>query len=356
MTSPDRCDNEREDHKRAIADEWASRGVKGALSLLALPYRKEGNSYLIHCPWHDEKTPSTNVRIGGFGTLQAHCFGGCGTHDVFSLVAKVYGLDVKTDFPKVIDLAGSLVGIGELRDYTPRTAPRPVPIVEAPKYPPPDEVAELLRSCSLCDNDGEARAWLASRGLDARRVDLRTLAYALPLVGALPSWARYKGNWSDSGYRVIFPLFDAAGKLQSVRAGTVKPKDQIAKGELKRLATAGFSSKGLVLACELGREVLRGGEWPTWHNGPARIVISEGEPDWMAWATRESLRVEDNAGGMQQWACFGVYSGGWTKDHGARIPKGAIVSVRTDLDDAGRKFAQEIKATLPHCDVRKKVS
>lgn len=348
----DRRDDERTDYRIDIARHWAAMGPKRALDLLGIKAKADGRGALCCCLWHADSSPSCRVTIGQTGTLRAHCFACSESWDIFAIIAQVHRLDEKKDFREVMRIAAELVGLWDIVDSLEgrierreRTAPALPPQVQPqePTYPPRDEVLDLIAACGLCDNDGAVSGWLGGRKLDAHQVDVRALAYALPLdAGRIPQWSQW---WTRTGHRLIVPLFDAAGEIRSVRAGTTLPKEQL--GDMpKRLAPKGFTSKGLVMADELGREILRGGTWPEWHRGKMQVVISEGEPDWMAWATKYPL------GAPLPWACFGVYSGGWTQEHGARIPAGAVVSVRTDLDDAGRRFAEQIKQTLAHCDVR----
>jgi hypothetical protein len=345
---------ELKDHRNEIAQAWASMGVRGALTTLDLKHRVDGNGALICCQWHNDSSPSCRVSIGQSGTLRIHCFACSETWDVFALVAKVNGLDVKTDFRKVQAIAADAAGLYDVADELEGKAehrarilpPRPVQAVEVPKppaYPPHGEVLDLVAACGLCGNDAAVKAWLESRKLDAMQVDVRALAYALPLdASKLPDWAKW---WTKSGHRLIVPLFDAAGELRSVRAGTVVQSDLP-----KRLAPKGFTVSGLVMADELGREVLRGGAWPGWHRGKPQLIVSEGEPDWLAWVTKQPLYEHP------LWSCFGIFAGGWTDETAARIPNGSVVAIRTDLDEAGQKFADKVEKTLRHCDCRRKVS
>ncbi|MFK5282660.1 CHC2 zinc finger domain-containing protein, partial [Lacticaseibacillus paracasei] len=84
-----------------------------ALGVLQLgAWSRNAKGILIRCPWHDEKTPSCLVSDarGGY-PIMAHCFGCEANADVFAIIAEAYGLDVRTNFRDVIDLAADLAGM-----------------------------------------------------------------------------------------------------------------------------------------------------------------------------------------------------------------------------------------------------
>jgi hypothetical protein len=214
------------------------------------------------------------------------------------------------------------------------TAPAP------PNRPPTDEVTALWSACGPVTDDAEVHAWLKGvRGLDATTVEDRKLARALPRAGSWPRWARIGGRtWTDTGHRLVFPLFGATGQMESLRARRVlQADDQLPKS----LAPAGAELRGLVLADALARMVLTGaapGWWPA--SQPLRVVITEGEPDYLTWATHYGDAAETVP------AVFGIVSGSWTPDLAARLPAGARVTVRTHADEAGDKYAVKVVETL----------
>lgn len=87
---------------------------------------RTGRSVKVSCVWHDEDTPSCNLRVNG-DRLAAKCFG-CGSGgDVLDLIAAVRGLDTKgKDFGALVEAGEQLAGIA---------SPRPVRIA------PPDVAA-----------------------------------------------------------------------------------------------------------------------------------------------------------------------------------------------------------------------
>jgi hypothetical protein len=156
----------------------------------------------------------------------------------------------------------------------------------------------------------------------------------------VPGWASFKGApWAALGYRLILPLYDAMGSLVSVRARAVTPANP------KALAPAGFSVAGLVLADSLARLMLAGE--PLGDDSPAvdlvrqvGLVVLEGEPDFLTWATRASDANE------RAPAVVGLVSGSWTNDMAARVPDGTTVFVKTHGDDVGDKYARQVAGTL----------
>jgi DNA primase len=306
--------------------------------------QRQGGGLLVKCPAHADRTPSCSVRRGADGTVACRCHGCEWTGDALGLVAVVGGLDVRRDFPAVVARAAELAGIAYGAAWT--RPPRPTVSAPPPReYPPAGEVRALWSACRPALDDAEVSAWLRSRGLDAGDVEARDLARALPPSGALTWWARYQGRpWPEAGYRCILPLFDRTGAMRSVRAR------QITGGEgPKALPPAGHAAGRLLLADALGRMLLETGARPAWWPAgvPLRVVIAEGEPDFLTWATRSS-DAEASA-----FAVLGLPgSGAWSAALAGRVPDGARVVVRTDADEAGDRYAHAVAASLvPRCEV-----
>jgi hypothetical protein len=132
---------------------------------------------------------------------------------------------------------------------------------------------------------------------------------------------------------LVLPVYDDRGRMRSVRAWCVSESN-----DPKRLPPSGYRTSGLVLACPsavalLGAGIVHGAARP-------RVVVVEGEPDFLTWATRFSDASPDVP------AVLGVVAGAWSDQVGARIPSGARVIVRTHRDAAGEHYAEVIKQTL----------
>jgi hypothetical protein len=331
--------------------------------------KRQGGGLLVRCPAHGDRNPSCSITRGPDGTLRVRCFGCDFSGDALSLVAAVEGLNVARDFRRVLETAASIAGVtieaqAAPANTSPPRAPREAPPPPPPRTPPPvDEVLALWNACAPCAKEPDVAAWLSSRGIDVDAVDRYGLARALPAGLALPSWASYRGEaatsrpWTALGYRAIFPLYDESGQLASVRARLVLAADHDGP---KSLPPVGYSTRGLVLACPLAVFVLQIAAWrasgdhaSAEHTGDGfpwyadrRVVLSEGEPDFLTWAARGE--------GARPFAVLGLPgSGAWSDELAERIPTGCTVIVRTDDDDAGDRYAEQIAASLRgRCEVR----
>jgi len=167
-----------------------------------------------------------------------------------------------------------------------------------------------------------------------------------------PSWARYGDrSWAEMGPRLIVPVYDHAGRLALVRGWRWEPKDLDKSSILvekpegrsvpKRLAAAGCSVRGLVMAGGQGLKLLQG-ELPGWLY-PARVLVTEGEPDTI----RATAQWPD-------WCVLGIAPGCWCEELAGRVPSGSRVLIRTDADEAGDRYAAAIGETLrERCEVRR---
>ena len=301
---------------------------------------------LILCPWHSENTPSCAVAQKD-GALVLYCHGACQRGgDVFDFIAGRSGLTLPRDFPDVVRRGADLAGI----PIDPRAPLPPLPSRPPPppprSYPPVAEVLSLWKACRPVMDDAGAASWCASRGFDGYAIEDRDLARALPAAAVVPRWATYQGRpWTETGHRLLIPVFDAAGAMRSVRTIRIEGNGDTPK----RLPPAGHRAAGLVLADPLARLLLAGQEREAWPS-PLRVVIVEGEPDFLTWGTRFS-DADENAP-----AVVGVLSGAWTSEHAARIPDGAEVSIWTHNDCAGDHYADEVGRSLAaRCSVSRRV-
>jgi hypothetical protein len=183
-------------------------------------------------------------------------------------------------------------------------------------------------------SDPQVAGWLARRGLSPNLVEERDLARALR-GGATWMFCRRRdredlgASWSSAGYRVVLPLYGASGALESLHARNLD-----ATAEPKAVSPARASVAGLVMADPSAVAMLRR------EYVPAQLVIAEGVPDFLTWATRWSDADEDAP------AVLGVIAGSWTDELAGRISSGLCVVVRTHRDEAGAKYADRICASL----------
>lgn len=304
------------------------------------PHRAGRGGYLVPCPWcQDRSPPPCSVSLGPDGTLRVKCFA-CGAGgDALSLIAAVHGLDLRTDFPAVLGEAARITGVAF--SETP-SRKRNAPANDSfATYPDEDEVAALWQDACSVEADDEARAYLEGRAVDVGLVDLYDLARVLQPRASTPSWARCRGKSWASSHRLILPVVDYLGVVRSLRAWRCNPQP-LDDDTPKRTAPAGKALSGLVLACPVARWVLSTGKTPTWATPkcPLDVLITEGEPDFLTWASR----VSDS--NPTPPAILGVVAGSWCDAIAARIPDGARVVIRTHQDPTGNKYAAEIHESL----------
>ena len=302
---------------------------------------RQSSGWLIRCPMHVENSPSCSVQQKG-GVILWRCWGCPATGDVLHLVAAAHGLKLEQDFKHVLLEAARIGGLWHIvdklegRDHPrERVVPPPLPPSdpEPPRqWPAQAEVDALWAACGRTANDPEVAAYLEGRALSPELIDELDLARALPLEGSQPWWAGYKGDadhrrpWRTIGLRLIVPMFDVTGVMRSVRACRVS-------GEIgpKRLPPGGHKASELVMADALGQAMLRGEE------RPYRVVIVEGETDHLS---RAIVTTDPRT------TTIGIVNGSWTKAFAERLPFAARVAIRTDVDKAGNRYADEIMATL----------
>ncbi|MGE0707786.1 MAG: CHC2 zinc finger domain-containing protein [Planctomycetota bacterium] len=282
------------------------------------------------CPLHEEKSPSFQVRERD-GRQTWRCWGACGRGgDALDLLRELHGLTFR-----------------EARDRLSGGRPLPAspsnPRARAPRPPAPPrrlpvaDVEDLWSRCSPITTSRRACSWLVSRGLVPADVEDLDIARVLPAGGALPSWAwSGAGTWRASGHHLVVPAYD-----EQARLGGLRVRDVTAAAERKELAPRGQSSSGLIFMDALARRVLAGGFAP-WDGLPRQLVVCEGSPDYMTWATRWGTGAALEAAPP----VVGLYSGAWSDAIASRIPSGWSVVIRSHADAAGRVYAQSVAQSV----------
>lgn len=301
---------------------------------LADKAKRQARGLMICCPVHGDRTPSCSVKLAADGTIGVHCFACDFGGDALTLIAVARGLTARSAFGEVLREACRLAGRHDLEDElagersdeprAPRqSAPRPEP-QPGPDYPDGTEVEELWEGAIPVSDDTEASALLVSRRIDpdvVARLDLARVLRRDMAIDRLPRWARYQGvPWRDSGHRMLVRVWDSEGCWRSVRAWRVRDGNTP-----KRLPPAGCKAAGLLLANCRAVAMLRREE------SPSSVLVVEGEPDWV---TRSVVNPSEPV--------LGILSGGWHAGFAERIPFGSEVIVRTHLDPAGDRYADEI--------------
>lgn len=285
---------------------------------------------------HDQRRGPVGFRPDGRGWRCHVCHT---TGDVVALVAAAATGQARPDTWEIVHSFAAGRGLCASLDGTVRiAAPRPRPArppSPPPTRPPLDEVLAVWDSAVAVVDDEEVAAWCRSRGLDPMWIADYDLARATHVTVRLPQWAGTGGTWGEwrwSGHRLVVRAFDHEGGLASIHARYIRGDEPHAKGLWPR----GCSMSGLVL-CDspsLLRLDLVDGYYPS------RVIVAEGVPDWLTWATHYSDGDEDAP------LVIGVTPGSWSQAVADRIPDGREIVIATHDDDAGNGYAVQIIETI----------
>ena len=311
-------------------------GVKvhrSSMSCPACSATKRGN--------RDRRLPAS------FGSLGWRCWVCGASGDALDVLAFVVtGSRLGSDRAQLETLRADLAARGLISDddHRPaRRAPRrpapPPPPPEPPpseSWPPLNEVMAFYTAGRPISEDAEVVAYLEDRYQDhAER--LVALLDHLDLARVIPDtpapWARIFGKtWQQQGFRLMFPLVDATGQMRSMRVR----RTTLGPSELpKALPPVGYGCRGLVLACDRAVALLRRDIPAAWPEGLLhRLTIVEGETDWMTHLILRKTPTDP--------ALIALYSGAWLPDHSAALPQGSILTIRTDNDEAGHRYAEGV--------------
>ncbi len=237
------------------------------------------------CPFHDEKSPSFNVRpqLGVW-----HCFG-CGEGgDVLSFVQKVDHLTFSEAVERLADRAGVAV------EYEEGGAPRPREevgrrrrLVEAGR------VAEQFYAEQLADSSEAmpGRRFLAERGFDRDAAARFTVGYAPRSGEALVRHLRGKGFGDDEIVlvglagrgarglydrfrgRLVWPIHDITGDCVGFGARRLYDDDRIEAKYLNTSDTPLFKKSQVLYGLDLAKKAIATSR---------RAVVVEGYTDVMA--------------------------------------------------------------------------
>lgn len=310
---------------RADVDEVKARLADpvSVAETLGLAGRREGQGVKVRCPWHNDSDPSCSLSRGADGGLRVRCFS-CGEGgDVLSLIARVYGLDTRTDFHRVLAQAQALAGL----------------VSSSPPSPPPEPplpaagfgaVLQVLVDLAPVSADAGAVEYLRARGLavppswaclPADTTARDALRRAVEGACGVGTWARAGlAAWSD--HRLIIPWRGPDGACYAWQRRLLRPARA---GEEKYIA-----SKGAPLAHPWGvEEPDPGGE----------LVFVEGAFDALSWAALAASRGRT----CRVLGLPGVR--GW-RSSWAALAAGRRAVVALDADRAGEEAAERLVRDL----------
>jgi DNA primase len=241
-----------------------------------------GGSLKGLCPFHDEKSPSFNVRPDrGW-----HCFG-CGEGgDVFNFLMKIDGLGFTEAVERLADKAGVTLRReeGDARSERPR-GPQRARLVEANKV-----AQEFYAAALVAPEAAEARKFLGERGFDQpaaeqfgvgfaprdgdallrhlrqrKFTDEETIAAGLVAIGK-SAYDRFRG-------RLLWPIRDSSGATIGFGARRIFDDDRIEAKYLNTPETSLYKKSQVLYGIDLARrEMARS----------SKAVVVEGYTDVMA--------------------------------------------------------------------------
>lgn len=179
---------------------------------------KSGRNHMGLCPFHAEKTPSFSVHEErGF----FHCFGCNVSGNVFTFVSKIEGLT----FPEAVRRLAKQAGVALPQNRDPQAQER------ARLYRLNELASVYFQRCLAGPNGGEARHYLAQRGLEPDIANQFRLGFAPPGRDGLVRFLTQQradlgraarlgliGQPEQGGYydkfrhRLMFPITDVVGQ------------------------------------------------------------------------------------------------------------------------------------------------
>lgn len=288
--------------------------------------KRNRDGYLVHCPaGHGSGgTPSCSVITGGDGTIQVRCFACELSGSVVDLVAAVHSVHPASEECRTV--LGEMLHGGAVYHASPKKNITP-PI---PQRTYMTTAAEYWEQFGRVDECETSLNYLAARGLSAMVAADRDLLRRYNLTQT-PKWAYVRDDkldravsWAESGHLLVARAYDCTGEARGLRGWRIFDTNTP-----KRVPACGYRGDGLVLANERAALLLRR------TIGPTKIIITEGESDWLSASTR-----------WPELAVFGVYSGSWSESIAAAIPAGSKLVIMTDRDEAGDNYARKIVETI----------
>lgn len=270
----------------AQAPDRAVEEIKSRSNILDLigarvDLKRTGSGYLGLCPFHQEKTPSFNVNVE---KQFFKCFGCDAKGDIFEFMMRSEGLS----FVETLERLAERYGV-ELSRHSRRSTKKD----HAPLYELMKRVGEWYRQQLQKPEARSARAWLDSRGINAKIAGQFAIGYApsgnrlLEAMGdeqqlLLQAGLIRKSERENSGqkggdyydffrHRLLFPVADERGRL--VAFGGRRLDDKKTAKYINSPETAIFSKKQTIYGLHQAMQA-----------APDELIVVEGYMDVIALA------------------------------------------------------------------------
>lgn len=291
-----------------IPSELPAGTIFHVVAAAGLELKGAGDKRTLRCPLHNDRTASAFVSAS---RNLFSCSSGCGSYS-----AKRFAEALGVSWPP-----SSLRGRGDSVFPSARRL-SPAPKADEPPTFGAEAAEAVWRAClervredkaATIAADADVYGFLRRRGLSQALTEEDAL-------GILPPALTVEGleRWHERGYRLVAPLFDAAGRLANIQARA------IGDSQLKTLNPRGSRAAGLAFASRLGRELLRG-EW----NGDT-VILAEGLTDTLGLAMVAEVPVLAAPGVGPASRAVGTWC------------RGRRVILAMDQDEAGERVVGDI--------------
>lgn len=201
--------------------------------------QRKGRDYWACCPFHNEKTPSFQIRSD---QQYYRCYG-CGKHgNIFNFLMDYEQIS----FTEAVEALAKRAGL-ELPEfiYDPQAQAKKVLMDKV--YAINKETARFYYKNLFIDEGRPAREYFAKRGLDPKTVNIFGMGYSYDFA-SLPAYLRQKGYDDKTlleagvvsqnqrgelidffGGRVIIPIIGGNGKVLGFTGRVLEPKPDFAK-------------------------------------------------------------------------------------------------------------------------------
>ena len=243
---------------------------KGLASSLGLKGLSGSSTLRGPCPIHGGKGNNFALYNGDSG-LGWTCHSHCGSGDALSLIARVNGLDCRSDFKRVLALASDLLGLVTMPELDPSGPPRAVE-----RRASDTQSKALSAIVERLELSGDVLTYLRHRGGVVGDKEQFRPAYDLGLVtfevervaDLFSSMADGFGNFARDFHThpLVLPVTNSAGEIVAIQGRSINPETP----KKWRFTSRGASSNGF-----FGGKDLKG-------TSDALTVVTEGAMDCLA--------------------------------------------------------------------------